>query len=607
MNKIILLLLLPLLPLMAQEYTAVDSDLPLSFRNQALGGTVNDHLDLVYDPIELSFVEGTHLFTNLSNVTSGNEQLFDGVSDNAYLLGVSSRNRFIPNLWSALLVSFRDSRENGPIVIDSDLDGFADIFEQGEYENLFNAFLDIDNNGLFDIEQRIRQQKSNFPRRNQAVLTLNNTILASGWTYGFRFRYGRYEDRGNQAAGVYGSGAGPLFGTTQNDPSFLLNYDVDEVGFNRALFEQDEQGDFDTANRRRFWDVSLSMMNYFQLGNIEQLELRMDAGIRGERQTLDIDDSYQGSYANYNANILAFQDSFFEQQTDVTEQEDKASGFHLGLGGKKVFQKAPERRHDGFWSVSVNYQRMELDYRMSNTGTVNRDRNLFDGADTLLADVRSVTDSRLDIRDDGNGTAQSIALNGRINYRVGEQVVLGMAARYSYRWIDRTSEFTSSNMTDTRFEEIDNLLSNDYRLLLEESFAADRDFFLRRHQVILPVGLEYRFTESRKWALRIGAIFDYVRDRTSDRFQVTSLQPRVITRTFDDGRVDIEVVDDSFESRDSRLRSRQSSSVFTYGLGYQATEALQVDLLGFWGNSQDSDLLDTAFWRSLRLSVALRL
>ena len=35
-----------------------------SFRNMALGTIIDDDLDLVKDPIELKFVEGSRLYTN---------------------------------------------------------------------------------------------------------------------------------------------------------------------------------------------------------------------------------------------------------------------------------------------------------------------------------------------------------------------------------------------------------------------------------------------------------------------------------------------------------------------------------------------------------------
>ena len=48
----------------------------VSYRGLSLGNIIADDLDLIYDPIELQFVEGVRVYTNLSNATSGEEKLF---------------------------------------------------------------------------------------------------------------------------------------------------------------------------------------------------------------------------------------------------------------------------------------------------------------------------------------------------------------------------------------------------------------------------------------------------------------------------------------------------------------------------------------------------
>ena len=64
----------------------------VSFRSNALGNAISDDLDLVFDPIEIQFVDGIRLYTNLSNLTSTQEELFDNVSDDEFLIGISFNN-----------------------------------------------------------------------------------------------------------------------------------------------------------------------------------------------------------------------------------------------------------------------------------------------------------------------------------------------------------------------------------------------------------------------------------------------------------------------------------------------------------------------------------
>ena len=86
MNKTILLATIFILGLS----TVANTQEPISFRSNALGGIIEDDLDLVYDPIELQFVEGIRLYTNLSNLTSSGERLFGNIADDEFLFGISS-------------------------------------------------------------------------------------------------------------------------------------------------------------------------------------------------------------------------------------------------------------------------------------------------------------------------------------------------------------------------------------------------------------------------------------------------------------------------------------------------------------------------------------
>ena len=107
--------------------TVANAQEPISSRSNALGGIVNDDLDLVYDPIELQFVEGIRLYTNLSNLTGSEEQLFENISNDEFLIGISSKNPLLGFLWHSALVRFQNSETSNSVEIDSDLDGYTDI------------------------------------------------------------------------------------------------------------------------------------------------------------------------------------------------------------------------------------------------------------------------------------------------------------------------------------------------------------------------------------------------------------------------------------------------------------------------------------------------
>ena len=145
---------------------------PLSFRSQALGGIVSDDLDLIYDPIELRFVKGIRVYTNLSNLISYNEEILDNVSNNEFLFGISFQNPYIKNLWSSALIRYTNAQSSDQVTLDRDLDGVIDITDEGNFQDIFNAYLDMDGDGLYDIRNEINQKKENFDlnKRNAFIL-----------------------------------------------------------------------------------------------------------------------------------------------------------------------------------------------------------------------------------------------------------------------------------------------------------------------------------------------------------------------------------------------------------------------------------------------------
>ena len=102
MKKIILLTSLILFGLLFAE-TA-------SFRNLATGTAIDDDLDLIYDPINLNFVSGSRLYTNLSNIINSGERILDNNSLDQYLIGFSVQNPFVENLKHSILIEFANSK-----------------------------------------------------------------------------------------------------------------------------------------------------------------------------------------------------------------------------------------------------------------------------------------------------------------------------------------------------------------------------------------------------------------------------------------------------------------------------------------------------------------
>jgi len=92
--------------------------------------------------------------------------------------------------------------------------------------------------------------------------------------------------------------------------------------------------------------------------------------------------------------------------------------------------------------------------------------------------------------------------------------------------------------------------------------------------------------------------------RTSE--QITASDPLVTETVWGDGALALDIQDNEYLSTSSRSVTVTSDTDFFYGLGYNPTESLQVDLLGFFG-TLGNQIIDANFYRSLRLSFTLRL
>ena len=89
--------------------SSIHSQNMVSYRGLSLGNIIADDLDLVYDPIELQFLEGIRVYTNLSNATSGEEKLFGNFSDDQFLFGISAEGPFLNFIHHSFFIKFQKS------------------------------------------------------------------------------------------------------------------------------------------------------------------------------------------------------------------------------------------------------------------------------------------------------------------------------------------------------------------------------------------------------------------------------------------------------------------------------------------------------------------
>jgi hypothetical protein len=601
-KSIIVVLILLFLCLFAQAQE------PISFRSQALGGIVYDDLDLIYDPIQLRFVDGIRLYTNLSNLTSYNEELFNNISDNEFLFGMSIGNPFLKNLWSSALVRYQNSHFSNPISIDSDLNGFDDIFSEGNFKDIYNAYLDTDFNGLYDLRQEISQEKTDFSLYKKNIYVLNNSYLLNNWTIGLKVATGNTEGEGTTTSYDLGSGYGWLSGSNFGDPTFSTNFNNYLIEDDFKTLEWNENGDYLSRDKDNFTSFDAAFMIPLRLVVVDSVEVRGDIGYMLDDYTYNINDTYSGAQDYFNQNLTNYEEHYSEQESFNYQIERTGNELNFNIQMRKRFIKSNTRINEGFWAVGIGMNTGSYDYNMNQSNNFNSTENYFDGTDTLNLDYTELINSSSSETDKGDQSNNTFSSSFRINIPLGEKVHLGTGLMWDYTSIERNTKFANKFSTVTDYEQLDTLLSNDYITEVTRQMQADRTYEQTIYRVRFPVGIEYRFTEENKWCIRFGSIFEYVKLITNDRFEITNSEPQRTITEYADGRdPSVTFTDNIYTSTSSHIKDAQSITTFVYGLGYQPTENLQFDLLGFLGTSSGLEIIDADFYKSLKLSISVKL
>jgi len=588
---------------------SLSQELPRSFRNQATGNALIDDLDLVYDPIELSFVDSVRIYTNLSNLVSTEEEFMNNSSDNTFLLGISGPFPLHSKLNSSLLVKYSNASIPRNLSIDSDMDGFPDLFGDGDLEDKFVSYMDTDFDGLFDMKAQLDQDKHNNLSNRQQDIYLTGSMPYGSLVIGGRLGYGESSVENS----VTPSPLGGFFlmgnGARINDPAFyrqmqVINLDADSVVDNFL-----EEGDFKNIDQSTYMGFGLSAMTELTLP-CGLTEGRIDVGFLKTKDEIDNNNLYL-----YQKDDYPVVDSYYKNndQYNLSEISDE-SIISVGLSLKRIFQPGVERRYDGFWRVAAGFAlgSGNFDYTMENPNWENRVQplNLFQyqsGIDSTLKE--DFEQEKITITDKGDLSSLQLSFSGHTQIPLGDRVVFGLGMVYQYRSSTRETVYRDFYESLYSYEVLDDTSTiSDYTMTSSYSIGYNRTYEVQSMRFEVPVGLEYAFTNNKKWRIRFGALFICEQMVINDGHDVSDSQPEISRTKMGDGTetVDIDLDDSEYVSFSEHRERVSTQTIYTYGLGFYPTPNLQIDLLGFWGTASNS-ILDANFWRCLRLSITVGL
>ena len=557
---------------------------PVSFRNIALGKIIDDDLDLVNDPIELKFVEGSRLYTNLSNLVNSNEEFLANNSSDTFLIGYSTKNPFVKNLWNAIFIEFQKTKIPHSVWIDSDLDGNNDISGFGLLNAEFTGYHDTNGDGIYDIIRQISQERSDYDEVNQVEFTLNNTYDTGNFIIGAKFHYYSY--------------------SSDEDITYDLNYTYHDIEDNFDYYTENQLDDSSNHYLNSNFDFQVSML----LPDLNGYEVRGDFKFMNQSFSSDaqINDYYRED--DFDPDILDLEDYSIVEEVNKNITERPGNAFTLGTSMRKTFMKATQRKNDGYWKIGGDITFGSYDYSSLQEMTQTFGEKYFDGLGTGGMDYLETDTENALINDDGTQNTTQFALIGKLNYPFNEKVYFGLGFNYNYQILKRETYFEESieNIYDYEILDEESTVA-DYIITETYSITADRTFEKYTSKFSVPVGIEYKFTNNNKWDLRFGSVFTSFCTTENDAKEIKEALPVITETTYGDGSVDIVIEDNTYDSTSEQTNSRNSMTDYYYGLGFRPTDNLQIDLLGFLGDPVDEDnLLDADFYKQLRLSFTLK-
>ena len=318
------------------------------------------------------------------------------------------------------------------------------------------------------------------------------------------------------------------------------------------------------------------------------------------------DDSEELRTDDLDPDILGYEDYVIDQATFISINEEKGNSFAVGGSIRKTFNQASQRKNDGYWRFGAGINFGSFDYKDSEEDISTYTEKFLDPEDSLNIDYIEIIKETEESTNDGTNKKFGFDIYFRLNYPLDEKVYFGIGGHLDHNTANRETDYTESIENIEDYEILDEeATAADYTITETYGYTADRTYERSQTILTLPVGIEYKFTNNNKWAGRFGAIFRNVFTTVNDAKQITNAEPFITETVLGDGTTDVVIENNIYESTSEHRNSAYSDTDFYYGLGFQPTDKMQIDLLGYFGSAGNS-LLYADFYRNLRLSFTLK-
>lgn len=563
---------------------------PASFRFQSTF-ILEDDLDLVQDPIDIFKVDGSRLYTTLSNISSGTEAPIANVSDNRYVLGISGYpTLFGLDMRSSFLTLLADSTVPHDLDIDMDGDGFDDIWGTGYLSGELTEWLDMNGDGTYDVKRNaVKDESDEFSKREHRYIFVNSFNFQA-FLLGFRFSRIGFKTEDNTAAGLFNY-TPPMLGA----PSFSTNHSDIDLASNETTRWDDSSGTFLTELETPINDYLFSIARTIQ----NNVEVRLDLEFATLSDKVTTNDIFTSSY-NEAANTDSVTDTGSENETVDFNADLSGTGFGTGTRVRYTFKPVK----DGFIEGRMFYRKGSL-----SGDCVNNDHYVLniDSTNAIGNIVTEDSDFDIDETYPQENSYSSFVIGGR-GVIPFNNLSLGLGMYAHLQNYSTTQDITHNEVLVYTYNDGDAQPNDpdDYTSTTTSSHTAQYTYENKRTTVSFPVGLEYAFTKQRNWKFRIGALTDISKTVTTMNDLITGSTPTRVVTVYEDGTTTTTVLDEDYTSSKESATDYTQTTIFSYGLGWDVTENLQADFIAFFDQNPGGDIFDLNTYRNLKLSVTLK-
>lgn len=535
-----------------------------SFRNASTAGLIEDDLDLlvgyrgILDPARIPLVEGKRLYTSLANIVDKNEEVFSGADNSYYLIGGSTK---LMNYGS--VGAFYDRLgQSTPLTLGG---GYPNMVGHGEVDTLVYS-----------------GAHSQFRTETKGTADANRDEVSSQILFGL----GRYFGETKRLGIAFYHSDGSLENKTWGSPAspwgnFTYSYVQTNLDSNRVLVTDSwtaAQKGGDKSNQN-----SIGLSGWMPYSGRFDIGLQFMTGLLSSSPKED--DKYDHTVTTYGT--VATTENHGTRKLTFN---NSGLSFDGQLSGIFKWSEATNTRADfSFGMTNLKNKSGDNWAQMQSSGGVN-------GIDTSWA-LNTVTDNFAFSGTKDNTTrfgffTRTLAkLSDRVTFAMG----LGVNSSNQDRKLPGTSTITTVDVYDHR-SRADTL---DYTRTTIVTQASEADTTYKTFEFSFPVGLEFHLTDP--LVFRLGADHHIVNGELKTTDKINSWTNPVITRWVYEGgratRVDTTWVGGPYSSTDSKAKSKTSHTYYTYGAGWNYSERLQLDFMGF------ADLQNLSLWK---LSATLK-